>query len=76
MIETESTLAITTPGAIDAMKSMGIERVVASTQYGLGFILVEAGSPDVLGGILFRDDALTHDQRREVADKINELLNP
>lgn len=39
--------------------------VVASTQYGMGFILTEKNA------IVFRDDSLQHQEREAIAAEIN-----
>lgn len=46
----------------------GRESVLASTQYGMGFIL------SCENEILFRDDSLSHSLRSAIADEVNELL--
>ena len=48
----------------------GITRVFPSTQYGMGFILTDNNE------IVFRDDSLTHDQRKQIAEKVNEITLP
>jgi hypothetical protein len=48
----------------------GIARVFPSTQYGMGFILTEHNE------IVFRDDSLTHDQRKRIAEMVNEITLP
>jgi hypothetical protein len=48
----------------------GNKRVYASTQYGMGFILTEDNE------IVFRDDSRTHDQRKQIADAVNEITLP
>jgi cyanate permease len=46
--------------------------VCASTQYGMGYLLAVGGPND--GGIVFRDDALSHEDRSALADKVNGAL--
>lgn len=57
---------------VDTMRKhgRGNKRVLASTQYGMGFILTEDNE------IVFREDSLTHDQRKAVAEKVNEITLP
>lgn len=48
----------------------GCTGVLASTQYGMGFILTEQNE------IVFRDDSLSHAGRKVLAKKVNAVLNP
>jgi hypothetical protein len=48
----------------------GISYVCASTQYGMGFILTQHNE------IVFRDDSLTHEQRKQIAEMVNEITLP
>lgn len=59
---------------LERIEGMGVRKVMASTQYGMGFILVEQGPPDVCGGIVYRNDAMSHSERTEVADEVNRIL--
>ena len=47
----------------------GTERVLASTQYGMGFIITEKSQ------ILYRNDNLHHDERASIADAVNAILD-
>lgn len=46
----------------------GRKSVLASTQYGMGFVL------SCENEILFRDDSLSHAMRSAIADDVNEIL--
>ena len=52
------------------VKAIRAERdsVMASTQYGMGFIL------SCENEILFRDDSLSHRMRKKIAGEVNEIL--
>jgi len=47
----------------------GTERVLASTQYGMGFIITEKSQ------VLYRNDNLHHDERASIADAVNAILD-
>lgn len=46
----------------------GCARVLASTQYGMGFILTEQNE------IVFRDDSLSHGVRKTLAEEVNMII--
>lgn len=52
-----------------------IREVVASTQYGMGLILVkDSQNKHEVNGILYRNDGMSHEERRRVAEQVNELM--
>jgi hypothetical protein len=57
---------------VDKMKrcDLGNKRVLASTQYGMGYILTQDNE------IVFRDDAMSHERRELIAEAVNEVMLP
>jgi hypothetical protein len=70
-----STAEITVGDLVTKAREAGAESVVASSQYGMHFILVATGHPHNRGGILHRDDAMPLDELRRLAESINQLLS-
>ncbi|MEI6178311.1 MAG: hypothetical protein WCS43_15570 [Verrucomicrobiota bacterium] len=66
----------TASAVLARIEGMGVRKVMASTQYGMGFILVEQGPPDTRGGIAYRNDAMSHAERIQMAEEVNEHLRP
>lgn len=57
------------------IKGGGVRRVMASTQHGMGFLLVdESQNAEDIGGIVFRDDQMNHAMRALLADEVNKIL--
>ena len=52
------------------IKGLDVSKVMASTQYGMGFILTEDS------GICFRDDEMSHSDRVTLAAEVNVFLRP
>lgn len=59
---------------LNQIHGSGIRKVMASTQYGMGFILAEQGPPDTVGRIVYRSDTMSHDERKRLADAVNDRL--
>jgi hypothetical protein len=82
-VQTTQPEAVAPPASCSALATVvleasnrGITKVMASTQYSMGFLLVVKGAPNDIGGIIWRDDAMTHDQLKELADAVNAELSP
>lgn len=78
MSDTKNTTPQTTPSEPrldDSPSSAILDRVtkhtrfvLPSTQYGMGFIITDSNK------IVFRDDTLSHEQRRAIAQEVNSHL--
>lgn len=56
---------------LNRIHGMGIRKVTASTQYGMGFIIVEQGPREHINGIVYRNDTMTHSDRQQLAEAAN-----
>lgn len=61
-------LATSTCSAILGRVTKHTQFVMPSTQYGMGLIITDANK------IVFRDDSLSHEQRRAIAQEVNSHL--
>ena len=57
---------------IEKCRQAEVPKVYASTQYRMGFLLAESGPNS--GGIVFRDDAMSHTDREKLATRLNAVL--
>lgn len=53
---------------------MDVQKVAASTQYGMGFLLVTEGAKHLLNGIAYRNDAMSQTERVQLAHDVNQIL--
>lgn len=56
------------------IEGMDVRKVAASTQYGMGLVIVVEGAKHLLNGIAYRNDEMTHADRVALAEKANAIL--
>lgn len=56
------------------IEGMDVRKVMASTQYGMRFLIVTEGAKHLLNGIAYRNDAMPHAERVQLAHDVNQIL--
>ena len=73
--EANDRLALTPCSALLArIEGMDVRKVAASTQYGMGLVIVIEGAKHLMSGIAYRNDEMTHADRVALAGEANIIL--
>ena len=56
------------------IEGMDVRKVTASTQYGMGLVIVTEGAKHLLNGIAYRNDEMTHADRVSLAEEANAII--
>lgn len=68
-------LALTPCSALLArIEGMDVRKLAASTQYGMGLVIVIDGAKHLRNGIAYRDDGMNHADRAALAEEANAIL--
>jgi hypothetical protein len=72
---TEEPLPLTPCSALLArIEGMDVRKVAASTQYGMGLVIVVEGAKHLINGIAYRNDEMAHDDRGSLAEEANAIF--
>ena len=67
-------LALTPSALLARIEGMDVRKVAASTQYGMGLVIVTEGAKHLLNGIAYRNDEMTHADRVSLAEEANAII--
>jgi len=59
---------------LERIRGMDVLKVAASTQYGMGLVIVTEGAKHLRNGIAYRNDGMTHAERVVLAEEANAIL--